>query len=51
MDFVSYTDFKKGVGKFLDKVNKDKSPLLITRQNFMPVVLMSLTPMKKRYIC
>ena len=42
MDFVSYTDFKEGVGKFLDKVNDDKSPLLITRQNLRPIVLMSL---------
>lgn len=42
MDFVSYTDFRKGVGKFLDKVNDDKSPLLITRQNSKSVVLMSL---------
>ena len=42
MDFVSYTDFRKDVDKFLDKVNDDKSPLLITRQNSKAVVLMSL---------
>lgn len=42
MEFVSYIDFRKGVGKFLDKVNDDESPLLITRQNSKPVVLMSL---------
>ena len=30
------------IGKFLDKVNDDKSPLLITLQNLTPVALMSL---------
>lgn len=42
MDVVNYTDFRKGLAKFIDKVHTDKGPLLITRQNSKPAVLMSL---------
>ena len=42
MDVVNYSDFRKGLAKYLDKVDTDKGPLLITRQNSKPAVLMSL---------
>lgn len=42
MDVVNYTDFRKGLAKFIDKVHTDKGPILITRQNSKPAVLMSL---------
>lgn len=42
MDVVNYTDFRKGLSKFIDKVDTDKGPILITRQNSKPAVLMSL---------
>ena len=42
MDVVNYSDFRKGLSKYLDKVDTDKGPILITRQNSKPTVLMSL---------
>ncbi len=42
MDVVNYTDFRKNLAKFIDKVDTDKGPILITRQNAKPTVLMSL---------
>lgn len=42
MDVINYTDFRKGLAKFIDKVHTDKVPIVITRQNSKPTVLMSL---------
>lgn len=42
MDVVNYTDFRKGLAKYIDKVHTDKGPIVITRQNSKPTVLMSL---------
>ena len=42
MDVINYTDFRKGLAKFIDKVHTDKGPIVITRQNSKPTVLMSL---------
>ena len=42
MHVVNYTDFRKNLAKYIDKVDSDKSPILITRQNAKPTVLMSL---------
>ena len=42
MDYVNYTDFRKNLAGLLDKVNDDCAPILITRQNGKPAVLMSL---------
>ena len=42
MDVVNYTDFRKSLEKYIDKVDSDKRPVLITRQNAKPTVLMSL---------
>ena len=41
MDVVNYTDFRR-LAKYIDKVDTDKSPIMITRQNAKPAVLMSL---------
>jgi antitoxin YefM len=43
MEAISYSAFRKGLANaFLDKVEKDRSPLLITRQNGTSAVLISL---------
>ena len=42
MDTVSYTDLRKKLATFLDQVNEDRAPLLITRQKGDSAVLMSL---------
>lgn len=42
MDAMSYTAFRTNLAKTLDKVNDDHTPVLITRQNGKPAVLISL---------
>lgn len=42
MDTISYSSFRSQLAGTLDKVNKDQKPLLITRQNGKPAVVMSL---------
>jgi antitoxin YefM len=42
MNNVSYSSFRNSLATFLDKVNEDHQPILITRQNGSPAVLMSL---------
>ncbi len=42
MNVINYTDFRKELAKFIDKVHSDKGPIIITRQNSKPTVLMSL---------
>lgn len=42
MDTLSYSDFRLNLAKQMDKVNQDHKPLLVTRQNAKPVVVMSL---------
>ena len=42
IDVVNYTDFRKGLAKYIDKVDTDKSPIVINRQSAKPAVLMSL---------
>ena len=39
---TTYTDFRKNLASFMDKVNQDHVPLIVTRQNGEPAVLMSL---------
>jgi antitoxin YefM len=46
MDTVTYTKFREKLAGFLDKVNQDHTPLLVTRQNAEPVVVMSLEDFK-----
>lgn len=42
MDTMSYSAFRNRLAGTLDKVNNDHKPILITRQNGKPVVVMSL---------
>ncbi len=42
MDAISYSSFRGDLAKTLDKVNADHTPVLITRQNGKPAVVMSL---------
>lgn len=42
MDTMSYTAFRNDLASVLDKVNDDHKPVLITRQNGKPAVVISL---------
>lgn len=42
MDTMSYSTFRGNLAKTIDKVNDDHKPVLITRQNGKPAVLVSL---------
>ena len=42
MDAISYSNFRTHLASTLDKVNDDHKPVLITRQNGKPAVVMSL---------
>ncbi len=46
MDTMSYSAFRSQLAKTLDKVNEDHSPVIITRQNGKPVVVISLEDFK-----
>lgn len=42
MDTMSYSAFRTNLAKTLDKVNEDHNPILVTRQNGKPAVVISL---------
>ena len=42
MDVLSYSAFRSNLSSTMDKVNSDHKPMLITRQNGKPAVLISL---------
>lgn len=46
MDTVPYSDFRNRLPGYLDQVNVDRTPLLVTRQDHAPVVVMSLDDFK-----
>ncbi|MSP42735.1 MAG: type II toxin-antitoxin system prevent-host-death family antitoxin [Alphaproteobacteria bacterium] len=46
MDTISYSAFRSHLASTLDKVNEDHVPVLITRQNGKPAVVMSLEDFK-----
>jgi len=46
MDTLSYSVFRSQLSSALDKVNNDHVPILITRQNGKPAVLISLDDFK-----
>jgi antitoxin YefM len=46
MDTMSYTAFRSHLASTLDKVNEDHVPVLVTRQNGKPAVVMSLEDFK-----
>lgn len=46
MDTISYSAFRSHLASMLDKVNEDHMPILVTRQNGKPAVVMSLEDFK-----
>ncbi len=42
MGYVSYTELRQNLKKHLDSVCESNAPLVVTRQNGEPVVLLSL---------
>lgn len=42
MNTISYTSFRSHLASTLDKVNDDHQPVLVTRQNGKPTVVLSL---------
>lgn len=42
MKHVTYSAFRNDLANLLDKVHEDHAPLLVTRQNGAPAVVMSL---------
>jgi antitoxin YefM len=42
MDAINYSDFCKHLDSTLDRVNEDHIPIVVTRENGKPVVIMSL---------
>ena len=43
MDHVSYTALRQNLKKHLDKVCDDRAPLVVTRRNGEPVVVLALS--------
>ena len=42
MDTINYSTFRSNLASVLDKVNDDHVPVLVTRQNGKPAVILSL---------
>lgn len=42
MQTISYAKARRHLGKLMDRVNNDRTPILLTRQQGEPVVMMSL---------
>ena len=43
MDHVSYTELRQHLKKHLDKVCDDRAPLVVTRRNGEPVIVLALS--------
>ncbi|NOT84415.1 MAG: type II toxin-antitoxin system prevent-host-death family antitoxin [Methylococcaceae bacterium] len=46
MDTISYSNFRSHLATTLDKVNDDHVPIMVTRQNGKPAVIISLEDFK-----
>ena len=46
METISYTSFRQKLACTLDKVNEDHIPVMITRQNGEPAIVMSVQDFK-----
>ena len=46
MNTISYSNFRSHLAETLDKVNEDHVPIIITRQNGKPAVIISLEDFK-----
>lgn len=42
MEAITYTEARNNLARTMDRVNYDHAPIIITRQNGQPVVMMSL---------
>jgi len=42
MQTISYSSFRSNLASTLDKVNNDHAPVMITRQNGKPAIVMSV---------
>lgn len=42
MDVMTYSDFRSNLARTIDRVNDNHKPVLVTRQNGKPAVLMSV---------
>jgi antitoxin YefM len=51
MDAMSYSAFRTNLASTLDKVNDNHKPVLITRQNGKPAVLISLEELNSYNKC
>jgi antitoxin YefM len=46
VETISYTAFRKELAHTLDKVNEDHIPIMVTRQNGEPAIVMSVQDFK-----
>lgn len=46
METISYTSFRQKLAHTLDKVNEDHIPVMVTRQNGEPAIVMSVQDFK-----
>ncbi|ERS91135.1 MULTISPECIES: type II toxin-antitoxin system Phd/YefM family antitoxin [unclassified Halomonas] len=46
MDTITYSHFRNQLAKVMDRVNDDHVPVLITRQNGKPAIIMSVEDFK-----
>ena len=46
METISYSSFRKNLAGMLDKVNEDHTPIMVTRQNGEPTIVMSVQDFK-----
>jgi antitoxin YefM len=46
MDVINYSEFRKNLSNILDKVNDDHLPVMITRQNAKPAIVISVEDFK-----
>ncbi|WP_150047702.1 type II toxin-antitoxin system Phd/YefM family antitoxin [Methylomonas rhizoryzae] len=46
MDTINYSTLRSNLASILDKVNDDHNPVLVTRQNGKPAVILSLEDYK-----
>ena len=42
MEAITYSSFRNALSSTMDRVNQDHAPILVTRQNGAPIVVMSL---------
>ena len=46
MDITTDTEFRQKLASFLDRIEADRTPLIVTRQNAPSVVVMSMADFK-----